>query len=81
MTLEDHIAIAIAEAFWETADRPRAWGAMNWQERQVFQNCAKRAVEAGKAYREALKSRTPPSERENSREDQQKQPIPKARAA
>lgn len=70
MTLEDHLAKAIGEAFWETAERPKAWGAMPWQERQVFQNCAKRAVEAGKAYRETLRSRTPQIASESSRDDQ-----------
>lgn len=60
MTLEDHLAVAIGEAFWEEAERPKGWSAMNWQERQVFQNCAKKAITAAQAYRKAMNSRTPP---------------------
>lgn len=51
MSLEDTLAKVIGEAFWETAERPKAWGAMSWQERQVFQNCAKRAVEAAREFK------------------------------
>jgi hypothetical protein len=59
-TLEDTIAQAIAAAFWETAETPKSWAAMSWQERQVFQLCAKRAIEAGRAFKS---SRTPQADK------------------
>lgn len=54
MTLEQTLAEAIAEAFWETAEQPRHWVSMTPQQREVFTNCAKRAIEAGRAYRKSL---------------------------
>lgn len=65
MTLQDTIAQAIANAFWETAESPRHWHSMGENQREVFRICAHRAIEAGRAYRQ---SRTPQVEREGSRE-------------
>lgn len=52
-TLEEHLAEVIAEAFWETAQQPRHWSTMSPQQRQVFRNCAVRAVTGARAFRDA----------------------------
>jgi hypothetical protein len=51
MTLEDHLARAIAKAFFETAERPLAWTAMGEQQREVFRICGRRAVEAAREFK------------------------------
>lgn len=51
VTLEDTLAQAIANAFWETAEQPRQWSAMSENQRQVFRNCAIRAIGAARAYK------------------------------
>jgi hypothetical protein len=53
MTLEETLARAIADGFWETAEQPRLWASMGENQRQVFRICAVRAIAAGKAFREA----------------------------
>lgn len=57
MTLQETLAQAIADAFWETAEQPRHWASMGENQRQVFRLCAGRAIEAGKAELAAAKSR------------------------
>lgn len=56
MTLEETLAQAIAQAFWETAEQPRTWAAMGENQRQVFRNCAVKAIAAGKTFRQASAS-------------------------
>lgn len=45
------IAQAIAEAFWRTAEQPRAWSAHSPQHKQVWRQCAQAALEAGRQLR------------------------------
>jgi hypothetical protein len=52
MTLEETLARAIAGAFWETAEQPRPWDAHSPMHKQVWMNCARAAVEAGRKFRE-----------------------------
>jgi hypothetical protein len=53
MTLEQHLARAICEAFWRTAEDPRTWATSTPLQREVFTLCAKAAIEAGREYRKA----------------------------
>ena len=53
MTLEEHLARAICEAFWRTAEDPRTWATSTPMQREVFTLCAKAAIEAGRKYRKA----------------------------
>jgi hypothetical protein len=55
VTLEETLARAIAGAFWETAEQPRPWDAHSPMHKQVWMNCARAAVEAGKKFREERK--------------------------
>lgn len=57
MSLEETLAIAICDAFWETAEMRERWVTTPELKRQVFRNCAKRAIEAAQAYREDQKGR------------------------
>lgn len=52
MTLEETLARAIAAAFWRQAEQPRPWDAHSHLARQVWLECARDAIAAGKAYRE-----------------------------
>jgi hypothetical protein len=52
VTLEETLARAIAAAFWETAEQPRSWDAHSPMHKQVWMNCARAAVEAGRKFRE-----------------------------
>lgn len=51
MSLEEAVAKAICEAFWETCDYRERWETTPEVKREVFRNCARRAIEAGKAHR------------------------------
>lgn len=51
MTLEEHLARAICEAFWRTAEEPRLWATSTPLQREVFLLCARAAIEAGREYR------------------------------
>lgn len=57
MTLEDALAQAICNAFWETCEYKERWETTPPLKRQVFTLCARRAIEAATAFREAQKAR------------------------
>jgi hypothetical protein len=52
VTLEEHLARAICEAFWRTAEDPRTWATSTPMQREVFRLCAEAAIKAGREYRE-----------------------------
>jgi hypothetical protein len=55
-TLELTIAHAICDGFWETAELPERWATTSHVKRAVFIACARRAISAGRAYREARRA-------------------------
>lgn len=59
MSLEESIAIAICDGFWEAAELPERWVTSSELKREVFRTCARRAIEAGRAFREAQQGRGP----------------------
>jgi hypothetical protein len=52
ISLEDHLAQAICNAFWETAEDRRTWATSTPLQREVFRLCAEAAIKAGREYRE-----------------------------
>lgn len=56
MTLDESIAKAICEAFWETAERPMTWMGSTPLQRQVWVNCARAALAEGRRIREQRQS-------------------------
>lgn len=57
MTVEEHIARAIAAEYWRLAERPRPWDAHSHLHKQVWLDCARAAIKAGREYREAKNAR------------------------
>ncbi len=55
--LIETVAIAIAEGFWQTAERPKPWNRHSELEKEVWRLCAGNAIEAGKRFRLAQRSK------------------------
>ena len=53
MTLEDKLARAICEGFWEAAERPRIWEVHSPQEKAVWTICARKAIAAAHEFKAA----------------------------
>jgi hypothetical protein len=51
MTLEETLAIAICDGFWESAELPERWATTPEMKRQVFRNCARKAIEAARKFK------------------------------
>lgn len=51
MSLEETLARAICNGFWETAESPMTWETTPKLKQDVFRICARRAIEAAKKFK------------------------------
>lgn len=51
MTLEEHLARALAKSWFETCEQPQHWATLPAMKREVFMIQARTAIEAGREYR------------------------------
>lgn len=53
MTLEEHLARALAKSWFDTCEQPQPWATLPALKREVFMIQARTAIEAGREYRKA----------------------------
>jgi len=51
LQLVEHIAKAIAEAFWREAEQPRPWEAHSHQHKEVWRSCARSTIQAARDFK------------------------------
>lgn len=56
--LVEHLAKAICDGFWETCEYRERWETTPAQKREVFRICARRAIEAGREFKDRMTSQS-----------------------